>query len=296
MKLPTRADVPMSSSYQPELDTSPELSPEFANWYQSAIGVLRWAIEIGRIDVTTETSKLASFMAMPREGHLIAVLRVFAYLKKHHNSRIVFDPTYPDIDRSQFPRQDWKRFYDNVKEPMPPNAPKPLGKPVVIRIYVDADHAGDAITRRSRTGYIMYLNNAVVNWYSKKQGSIEGATFGSEFMAMKTAVEVNRGFRYKLRMMGVPIDEPTYLYGDNMSVLHNTTTPESTLKKKSNSIAYHMVREAVAMDEIRTGYVKTDDNVSDLMTKSLPKGERRETLLRQLMWDIYSHSSGHNGG
>jgi hypothetical protein len=137
------------------------------------------------------------------------VIRIFSYLKKHHNSRIPFDPTYPEIDHQKFCRNDWRRFYDNVEEPIPPNPSETLGKPVVIRIYVDSDHASDHMTRRSRTGYIMFLNNAVINWYSKKQGSVEGATFGSEFMAMKTAAEVNRGFRYKLGMMGVPIDGTT---------------------------------------------------------------------------------------
>jgi hypothetical protein len=87
-----------------------------------------------------------------------------------------------------FPR---RRFYNDVKEPIPPNAPKPLGKPVVIRFYVDADHAGDHVTRRARTSFIMFINCAVTNWYSKKQGSVEGATFGSDFMAMKTVAEVN---------------------------------------------------------------------------------------------------------
>lgn len=290
LKFPARCDTPMPTSYRPELDVSPELAPEVANWYQSAIGVLRWAIELGRIDVTTETSMLASQMALPREGHLVAVLRIFGYLRKHHNSRIAFDPTYPIIDYESFETKDWKRFYNNVKEPLPPNAPEPRGRPVVARIFVDADHAGDKLTRRSRTGYIMYLNSAVINWYSKKQGSIEGATFGSEFMAMKTVAEVNRGFRYKLRMMGIPIEEPTYIYGDNMSVLHNTSKPESTLKKKSNSIAYHYVRESVAMDESRTGYVKTDFNKADLMTKSLPKGDRREAIVADMMWDIYDRA------
>jgi hypothetical protein len=134
----------------------------------------------------------------------------------------------------------------------------------------------------------MFVNSAPTIWYSKKQGGVEGASFGSEFMAMKTAAEVNRGLRYKLRMMGIPIDGPTYTYGDNMSVLHNTQKPESTLKKKSNSIAYHLVREAVAMGEMLTGYVNTDDNVADLLTKALPRGERRERLVRKIMWDIYS--------
>ena len=291
LKFPSRCDTLMSTTYRPELDVSLPLDSEVVNWYQSAIGVLRWAIELGRIDVTTKTSMLASQMALPREGHLVAILRIFHYLKKHHNSRIVFDPTYPEIKHEQFTRQDWKRFYNHVQEPLPPNAPKPLGQPVVIRIFVDADHAGDKLTRWSRTGYVMYLNSAIMNWYSKKQGSIEGATFGSEFMAMKTVAEVNRGFRYKLRMMGIPVEEPTYLYGDNMSVLNNTSKPESTLKKKSNSIAYHLVRESVAMDEMRTGYVKSDDNPADLMTKVLPRGERRERLLRMILCDIYSKNA-----
>ena len=290
LRLPSRSDTPMSTTYRPELDTSHELSPEIANWYQSAISVLRWAIELGRIDIITEVSMLASQMALPRKGHLFAILRIFSYLKKHANSRLPFDATYPEIDHNQFPRRDWRRFYMDVEEPIPPNAPKPLSNLVIIRYFEDSDHAGDKLTRRSRTGYLAFLNNAVINWYSKKQGSIEGATFGSEFMALKTVAEVNRGFRYKLRMMGIPIDRPSYVYGDNMSVLHNSLNPESILKKKSNSIAYHLVRESVAMDEMRTGYIKSEDNPADLMTKCQPRGERRERLLRQLMWDIYSKS------
>ena len=73
-------------------------------------------------------------------------------------------------------------------------------------------------------------------------------------------------------------------------IVHNTSNPESTLKKKSNSIAYHLVRESVAMDESRTGYVNTLENLADLMTKPLPKGERRELLVSRLMWDIYSRA------
>ena len=130
------------------------------------------------------------------------------------------------------------------------------------------------------------VNMAPIAWYSKKQGSIEGATFGSEFVALKTAMEANRALRYKLRMMGVPIDGPTYVYCDNMSVVHNTTSPESMLKKKSNSIAYHAVREAVAMGEILIAHIRTDDNIADVMTKVLPGGERRDKLIAGMLWDI----------
>lgn len=194
---------------------------------------------------------------------------------------------YPSIDPTNFPQHDWVRFYGKAKEDIPSNAPPPRGLPVLIRFYVDSDHAGDQLTRRSRTGFISFINSAPINWYSKKQGSVEGASFGSEFMALKTAVEVNRGLRYKLRMMGVPIDGPTYMYGDNMSVLHNTQKPESTLKKKSQSIAYHLVRESVARGEVLTGYINTKENFADLMTKALPQGEQRESLVKGLMWGIY---------
>ena len=286
MKLPSRAETPLPTSYRPEMDVSPLLDAEDANYYQSLVGILRWTVEIGRIDITTETSMLAAHLAMPRHGHLLAAIRVFAYLKKKHNARIVFDPTYPKIDLNVFHEVDWRPFYGNVVEAIPPNAPKPRGKSVVLRCYVDADHAGDLVTRRSRTGFIQFINMAPIAWFSKKQGSVETSTFGSEFVAAKTAIEANRALRYRLRMMGVPIDGPTYVYVDNMSVVHNCSNPDSMLKKKSNSIAYHAVRESSAMGEGIVGYVPTGSNSADLMTKVLPHGDRRTTLIAGLLWDL----------
>ncbi len=90
------------------------------------------------------------------------------------------------------------------------------------------------------------------------------STFGSEFIAMKQSTEYVQGLRYKLRMMGIKVDEPAYMFGDHQSVLCNITAPASTLKKKSNAIAYHLVREGVARDEWRTAYVNTDENLADI--------------------------------
>ena len=135
--------------------------------------------------------------------------------------------------------------------------------------FVDADRAGDLVTQRSRTEFTVFLNNAPIYWTSKKQNSCETNTFGSEFVAMKQAAEYVRGLRYKLRMMGIKVDEPAFIFGDNKSVLFNTTSPGSTLKKKSNAIAYHFVCEDVARDEWRTAYVSLDDNVADMLTKPL---------------------------
>ena len=100
---------------------------------------------------------------------------------------------------------------------------------------------------------------------------------------MKHCAEYVRGLRYKLRMMGIPCSDPTFIYGDNQSVLCNTTMPQSTLKKKSNSIAYHFVREGCAKDEWRTTYVNTHLNVADLLTKCLAAGEKRMKFIRMIL-------------
>ena len=158
---------------------------------------------------------------------------MFAYLKNKHNAELVLDPSEPDIDLNLFQEEDWIHSqYGDIKEELPPNMPESLGKGIKIVAYVDSDHAGDSITRRSRTGFIIYINSSPIYWTSKKQTSIETSSFGSEFIAMKTCCEYIRGLRYKLRMMGIPCEFPAYIFGDNQSVLANTSKPFSMLKKK----------------------------------------------------------------
>jgi hypothetical protein len=218
------------------------------------------------------------------------VLHIFAHLKKYHNAELVYDPTEPNIDESLFEAKDWASSefgHLNGKEELPPNQPQPRGIGFTISAKVDADHASDSVSRRSRTGFLVWVNSSLVHWWSKKQTSVETSSFGSEFVAMKQCCEYLRGLRYKLRMMGIPVNGPCYISGDNQSVLANTTNPGSTLKKKSQSIAYHFVREGVAKDEWRTSYVNTHDNEADLLTKLLPFGEKRKTFVRTLLHHIY---------
>ena len=189
---------------------------------------------------------LSSHLAIPREGHMQELLHVFAYLKKHMNTEMVFDPSEPEIYMNSFQRQEWSySIYsqpcEDLKEALPPNMSKPLGHGFKTRCFVDANHAGESLTRRSRTGFIVMLDNAPIYWHSKKQTSVDTSTLGSEMMAMKKAVDYIQGFRYKLRMFGIPVEEPSYMYGDNHSVLAGSTRPVSTLKKKAQSIALHFI-------------------------------------------------------
>ena len=288
-KLPARASAPFTSNYRPEVDTSPELGPAEASYYMSLIGVLRWMVELGRVDICVEVSLMSSHMALPRTGHLEQLFHIFGYLKIHHNSEMVFDPSEPEVDRSLFERQDWSStvYGNDLKEELPGNMPQPRGQGFTMSAYVDSDHAGDTMTRRSRTGFLVFLNCALIFWTSKKQTAIETSSFGSEFTAMKHCTEYVRGLRYKLRMMGISCSEPCFILGDNQSVLANTSVPHSVLKKKSNSIAYHFVREGVARDEWRTAYVKTIFNPADLLTKPLPSGDKRRRFVGMLLYHIY---------
>ena len=126
--------------------------------------------------------------------------------------------------------------------------PKPRGKGMGMRVYVDSDHSGETVTCRYRTGFVIFLNGAPIYWNSKKQTSCKTSSFGSELCAMKQATEYVKGFLYKLIMMGIPVEDPTFIFGDNQSVLDNTTMLKSMLKKKTQSIAYHFVREGCARD------------------------------------------------
>jgi hypothetical protein len=165
--------------------------------------------------------------------------------------------------------------------------PHPRGKEVEIGLCVDSDHAGDQLIRRLCTGQcFVFLNSAPLIWFSKRQPTVETSAFGAKFVAMKNVLETARGLRCKLCVMGIPIDGPACVCGDNMSATHNTQPPESMLKKKSNYVCYHCCRESVAMNKCMTGHVPTKLNPAGLCAKVIPGGAQQDHLLTQIPHDI----------
>jgi len=96
-------------------------------------------------------------------------MHIFGFLQINHNSRMAYNPLYPTIDMSVFKPNDWKSFYKNVEESIPSNAPEPRGKDVDLRLYFDSNHAGEKRTCCSRTGFFVFMNTALVQWFSKQQ-------------------------------------------------------------------------------------------------------------------------------
>ena len=242
IKLPGKVQTPIAQNYTPELDTSTELDAKGVQTFQELIGILRWAIEIGRVDIYLEISLLSSYQAAPRRGHLEQLAHIFGFLKKHPKLTLYFDPDLPKLDPNAFSSntsEEFREFYRDAKEPMPDNMPEPLGRSVSITAFVDASHASNKKTRRSHTGYLIFVNRAPIIWYSKRQNTVETSTFSSEFIAMKTCVEHIDGLRFKLRMFGIPIDGPANILCDNQSCVNGSSKIESTLDKKHVSLAYH---------------------------------------------------------
>ena len=158
--------------------------------------------------------------------------------------------------------------------------PPPHRRAVSTHCFVNADHASNTITRRSQTGILIFLNRAPIVWCSKRQNTVETSTFGIEFIAMRMAVEHLEALRYKLRMFGIPIEGTANVFCDNEAVFKNTTIPESTLKKKHNSICYHRCLEAVAARVMRVAKEGTLTNLADLFTKPLMQTIREGLLDR----------------
>lgn len=264
----------MSSNYYPELDDSIELNSRDITFYQELIGMLQWAIKLGGVDIHFEVATLSAYQAAPRQGHLDELIHIFGFLKKHPDLTLYFNPEIPLIPPDIFNGDSSQTFQDQYREAeeeIPSNMPPPRGRPVTITAYVDASHAANKVTCCSHTGYIIFLNRAPITWFSKRQNTVESSAFSSEFIAMKTCVEDITGLRYKLQMMGVPIDGEATVLCNNKSVVDNSSKLSSKLNKKHNSIAYHAVRWARAAKVIKARWIDTKSNLAGVLTKRLTK-------------------------
>jgi len=282
---------PYPACYRPEVDVTPVLDQERTNRFQQLVGILRWAIELGRIDILTEVSCLSQHLAEPREGHIVVVYKIFKYLSlrlKSSKGGIVFNGESMFIDSAtfnDFNREECLDFYHDAREDFPIKMPEQLGNPVHVLAYVDVNHARNMKTRRSHTGIILYINQAPIIWYSKRQNTVEASSFGSEYIALRICTEMVEALRYKLRCFGVPVQGSSDILCDNKSVVTTSSVPTSVLNKRHNALCYHRVREAQAAGMIRVGWIEWEKNIADLFTKTMLSNESKRKFV-QFIFDI----------
>ena len=219
------------------------------------------------------------------------LFNIFSYLRANLSFLLSFKSGRMNNDYSKFKEVDWSEFYPNAEEVIPLNVTTPMGSSVTITVWVDANHAGNLANRRSHTGFIIYKNQVPIIWYSKKQSTVEASSFGSEFNALRIAVEHVVALRFKLRMFGVNVQEYTCIWCDNEAVVNNSSVPSQALNKKHNVVSFHMVREVMASGVARVAHIDGVDNPADLFTKILSKNKRFQ-FIEKLTGNVVNRRKG----
>ena len=268
VKPSTKALSPLEKGDHPEVDDSDFLDEADTQVYQSLIGALQWAISIGRFDICTAVMTMSSFRAQPRKGHLERVKRIYGYLYKMRDAEIPIRTQEPDFSEVPDEEYDWcKAVYGDVHEVIPKDIPEPLGRFVTMVHYVDANLYHCMLTGRSVMGILHFVNQMPIDWYSKKQATVETATYGSEFVAARTCVDQVVDLRLMLRYLGVPVRDMSYMFGDNKSVVDSSTKPHAKLHKRHNALSFHRVREAIASKFINFSFIDGQFNPADILSK-----------------------------
>jgi hypothetical protein len=283
---PKEYSSPMEEGDHPELDLTQELDQDGIRLYQSLIGALQWAVTLGRFDILVGVTTMSSFRVAPRQGHVERLQRMYGYLKRQPDGAIRFRTGIPDHESRGPPvTYSWiNSVYGPNNEELPDNMPTPRGKPMRTTTYEDANLMHCLVTGRSMSGAIHLVNQTPVQWFCKKQNVLETATYGSEFMVARQATEQIMDLRYTLRMMGIPIDGPAWMFGDNQSVITSSNIPHSNLNKRHNALSYHRVREAISANILYFIHVDGKLNPSDILTKFLSWSKFWPLIQPMLFW------------
>ena len=236
--------------------------------YLTMVGQLQWLVTFGRFDIHAQVATMPRFRAAPRQGHMARLKRIYSDAIRTKDYAIKFRTEQPDY--SFLPDQDFDwtySVYDNVHEILPDDMPDPLGKAVTTTTTMDANLNHCLATGKSLTGCLHFVNKTPVDWNSKKQETVERATYGSEFVAAKTATEQIMDIRQTMRYLGAPIGAESFLFGDNRSVVTIATLPHSTLTKRHNILALHRVREAIAAKLMAFYWIQSAFNLRDTLSK-----------------------------
>ena len=175
--------------------------------------------------------------------------------------------------------------YKGATEEIPHKLPTPRGKRVIPSTYYDANLYHDMTTGRSVTGILHFFNKTPIDWFSKKQATVETATFGSEFVAARTAVEQIIDLRLTLRYLGVPVEGPTYVFGDNKTTVDASSLPHAKLHKRHTALSFHRVREAAASGLMKMFHIPGPQNPADILSKHWGYSQVWSLLQPLLFWE-----------
>jgi hypothetical protein len=125
------------------------------------------------------------------------------------------------------------------------------------------------VTGRSAMGGVFMVQETIVGHFSRRQSTVETATYASEFIAGRAALDEALAIRYELRMLGAPLDGPIWMFGDNKSMIDSAAEPAGRLTKRHLILSWHRLREKAAMGIVHFLHIGSNENIADCLTKHL---------------------------
>ncbi|XP_013594599.1 PREDICTED: uncharacterized mitochondrial protein AtMg00810-like [Brassica oleracea var. oleracea] len=203
--------------------------------YRKLAGALQY-FTLTRPDITYAVQQICLFMHAPRQSHYNALKRIIRYIQgtKSHGIHI----------------------YKSKKNS--------------VTAYSDADWAGCPDTRRSTSGYCMYLSDNLISWSSKRQQTVPRSSAEAENRGVANAVAETCWIRNLLLELHLPIKQATLVFCDKISAVYMSSNPVQHQRTKHVEISLHFVREKVALGQVKVLHVPTAFQYADIFTKGLP--------------------------
>ena len=223
---------------------------------------------------------------MPCHGHLDRIKCVYGYLCKFGHFKIRFRMQEPDYTGLNIKKHDWANTaHGDLSEELPTNTRPPLGKQITITHYFDVNLMHDVLSGKAMTGGLHFYNKTPIDWHCKKK-SPETATYGAKFVSGRTCLEQIIDHWNSLRYLGVPINDISYVFGDNECMINSSTVLHANVHKWHNILSYHFIRSMVACGYISMNILRSEFNVSDILSKHWGYQNSYDLMLKQIFHHI----------